>query len=167
MFWSQTRKNHGLEHATISLLLQSGFQGSYVAGYSIPSGFFILGNLPTANVANSASEALKRLNNGESSLAISPFCGTNIVVTAALTTLITIIAYHANSKLAGKLTQSLIGAIWATVLAKPLGRFIQQRYTTSADLAEIQIGKIVMSRIGNVTIHWVPTYLQKPKHNPK
>ena len=65
--WAKTKRNHGLEHATISLLLLPSASGRPVAGYSIPAGFLVLGDIPTQQVEESAHEALRRMQAGEGS----------------------------------------------------------------------------------------------------
>ena len=85
--WRKTKRNHGLEHATIALLLgRPTGEGRPVAGYSIPGGFFVVGDIPTERVKDAAREALRLMQEGERGLAVSPFCGTTILVTAALAT---------------------------------------------------------------------------------
>jgi len=46
---SRIRRNHGLEHATLNILSQR-FPNQTLAGYSVPAGFYILGDVPTAQV---------------------------------------------------------------------------------------------------------------------
>ena len=48
-----TRRNHGLEHATI-YILSGHFPGKALAGHSNPGGFFILGDVPTESVREAA-----------------------------------------------------------------------------------------------------------------
>ena len=43
------RRNHGLEHATINIL-SLRFPYRRIMGYSFPDGFFILGEIPTADL---------------------------------------------------------------------------------------------------------------------
>src|SRR5690348_7827430 len=81
---SATRRNHALEHATIHIL-SSRHPRLAMAGHSNPTGFFLIGDLSGEDVRSAAAEALSRLQNGESQLAIHPGCGTNYVVTGALT----------------------------------------------------------------------------------
>ncbi len=61
---SRIRRNHGLEHATINILSQR-FPYRRLAGYSFPGGFFILGDIPTADLREAVIQALVRMNNGE------------------------------------------------------------------------------------------------------
>src|SRR5512141_1324773 len=79
----ETRRNHALEHATIHILSER-FPGRPMAGHSNPTGFFLIGDLPSEQVREAVSEALTRLKNGESHLAIHEGCGTNYVVTGGL-----------------------------------------------------------------------------------
>ena len=85
-WWERTKRNHGLEHGTITLLLSGVKAPQPMAGYSTPAGFLVVGSLATDAVRESAEEALRRMKAGEAELAVSPFCGTNIVVGAALVT---------------------------------------------------------------------------------
>src|SRR5512140_1336514 len=82
-FVSDTRRNHALEHATIHILSER-FLGQHMLGHSNPTGFLLVGELPTEDVREAASEALSRLQNGEHYLAIHEGCGTNYIVTAGL-----------------------------------------------------------------------------------
>jgi len=74
-----TRRNHALEHATLHLLAEK-FPHVQMGGYSIASGFFIMGDLPQDAVRDAASNALARLRSGEKDLAIHPGCGTNFAI---------------------------------------------------------------------------------------
>ena len=82
--WHKTIRNHGLEHATISLLMQEFKLRGPLAGYSIPYGFFILGNATLDQIRKSVALALLQFQDGEKGLAISPYCGTNILTSACL-----------------------------------------------------------------------------------
>jgi hypothetical protein len=79
-----TRKNHAWEHATIGLLLQRGQVRGGVAGRATANGFYVFGRVAQRDVVLAAVESLARLQQGEAELAISPFCGTNLVVTGLL-----------------------------------------------------------------------------------
>ena len=79
---SRIRRNHALEHATLSILGRKTAQLS-AAGYSDTSGFFIIGNVSTDQLREATTEALHRLQAGEAHLAIHPFCGTNFAAASA------------------------------------------------------------------------------------
>ena len=82
-FILETRRNHALEHATLHVLAEK-HPTQPMAGHSNPTGFFILGELPTDDIQSAAAQALARLRAGESELAIHPGCGTNLATTALL-----------------------------------------------------------------------------------
>ena len=77
------RRNHALEHATIAVMMNK--QGPMrVVGRASPDGFFVWANVTTERLREFAAEALGRLQKGEAHLAVSPLCGTNLVVASAL-----------------------------------------------------------------------------------
>ncbi|MCD4738497.1 MAG: DUF6391 domain-containing protein, partial [Anaerolineae bacterium] len=84
------RRNHALEHATINLLgrLQSGSQ---TVGISGPRGFTLYTNLTIEEVYPAVQQALAALQQGRAELAIHPNCGTNLLTTALLTTITTVL----------------------------------------------------------------------------
>src|SRR3990170_8497298 len=77
------RRNHALEHATIAFMLarQAPMR---VVGRASPDGFYVWANVATDKLREFADEALGRLQRGESHLAVSPLCGTNLVVAGIL-----------------------------------------------------------------------------------
>lgn len=156
-FWEKIRRNHGLEHATISLLLPSMRHNSVVAGYSLPSGFLILGEVATEQVVEQANAALKRMRNGERELAVSPFCGTNIVVAAALATLGTAIPLWMGRRGLKALNRAYSNATLALVASRPIGRIVQERLTTSADVEMVRVTRVQRYDVGPATVHWVAT----------
>ena len=75
----RVRNNHALEHATLHVLQEKGLK-SRLGGISDVGGFWIYGDVETEAIFTAAQEALKRLADGESELAVHPNCGTNIAV---------------------------------------------------------------------------------------
>ncbi|MDA0799859.1 MAG: DUF6391 domain-containing protein [Chloroflexi bacterium] len=158
-FWEKTKRNHGLEHGTISLLLSRMPHDQPMAGYSIPGGFFVVGDLTTEQIRETSSEALSRMQAGEADLAISPFCGTNIVVGAALATAGTLLGYRLGGRGMRGVNRAFSNAALAIVASRPVGRTVQQKYTTSADVGTMSVVDITRYQLGKVTIHWVSTAL--------
>ncbi len=79
----RVRQNHGLEHATVALMLAR--QGPMrIVGRSDHGGFYIYARVDTDRLREYAEEALVRLQRGEEHLAVSPMCGTNIAVAGVL-----------------------------------------------------------------------------------
>ena len=146
--WEKTKRNHGLEHATIALLLSPSVSGRPVAGYSIPLGFLVLGDIPTQQVEESAHEALRRMQAGEGNLAVSPFCGTNIVVGAALATMASLAGFRMAGGGSRGLSRAFSNTMFAIVASRPLGRLVQERCTTSADVGSMSIRSVRRHRLG-------------------
>src|SRR5512136_3150152 len=81
-----TRRNHGLEHATIHVL-SALKPGRPLAGRSTPYGFYLYGDVGDEEVQAAVSDAWQRLRHGERQLAIHPGCGTNYLVSGAAASL--------------------------------------------------------------------------------
>jgi hypothetical protein len=135
--WIQNiRRNHALEHATVQLMLARLGPTFHLVGRAASDGFFIYGAIPADVLTECAHEALARLKGGESYWAITPLCGTNILVTGMLSSLATIAVMKTARK--GKWDKAMTASTIAVVLARPIGRWLQ-RYTTSADLERTEI----------------------------
>jgi hypothetical protein len=145
-----TRRNHGLEHATIHIL-SGQFPGKALAGHSNPRGFFILGDVPTTSVREAATEALARMRNGESNLAVHPGCGTNYVVAGALAGTLAWLGMS-GAKTGRQRRERLPLVILLSTLgfmaSQPLGPVIQQRITTSGDPGDLVIVDVYCVRKG-------------------
>jgi len=83
-------------------------------------------------------EALQRLQAGQASLAVSPLCGTNIVVTAALAALgaTLMLAFGRGGQ---RLPNAFLAAMACAVAGQPGGRIVQRHLTTLADHGEVEI----------------------------
>jgi hypothetical protein len=148
-----TRQNHALEHATMHVLSQ---RNPYLrlVGRSTPSGFFIYGPLDTQEVANAATEALLRLQQGEAHLAIHPRCGTNLVVTSVLagTAAFGATLGRPRSRL-DRLPLALMAATLAAIVAQPLALKIQEQITTSAEVEGLYIAEVTRQEKGRLVVH--------------
>lgn len=131
------RKNHALEHATVAVLLAK-HGPMRIAGRASPDGFYLLGSLDEAEIDAAAREALRRLRAGESSLAVSAHCGTNIAV-AGLAAGLAAAAVVASGPAWKRFPNAVTAAMLAVVAAQPLGRRVQRHVTTSADLRDVEI----------------------------
>ena len=132
------RRNHALEHATISVMLSRHGPRTRVLGRAAPDGFYIYGDVPTEDLRQFAHEGLERLQRGESSLAVSPLCGTNLAVAGVLAGLASLLAMGSQSRVDG-LPRALMAAVVAVVAAQPLGRWVQKHVTTSPELDDVRI----------------------------
>jgi hypothetical protein len=142
---NQTRRNHALEHATLTLLAKK-FPRTRMMGYSDMNGFWLLGDLQTDDVAQAASEALERLRNGQKSLAIHPNCGTNFATTGILAGSAAWLALlGTDDRVSSKFDRWPLAVAFATVaviLSRTLGPKMQAKVTTLADPGNMQITEI-------------------------
>jgi hypothetical protein len=156
---SRLRRNHGLEHATITILSQR-FPYRPLAGYSFPFGFFLLGDIPTEHVREAVIQALARMNNGERYLAVHPNCGTNYVasgvVAGALAWLGMAGAKDKRDRVE-RLPLVMALAIVGFIISQPLGPKIQERITTSGDPQGLSVVDIVPLQLGRLSVHRVIT----------
>jgi hypothetical protein len=137
----ETRRNHALEHATIHILSER-FPGRSMAGHSNPTGFFLIGDLPTEAVREVVSEALARLQNGEYQLAIHEGCGTNYVVTGGLAALFAYLGMsgtRTNRERLERIPLVMLLSIIAFIIGRPLGPALQMRVTTQPDPAGLAL----------------------------
>ena len=139
------RRNHALEHATISILLSRHGPHMRVIGRAAPDGFYIYGDIPTERLKEFAHEGLARLQRGESHLAVSPLCGTNLAVAGVLAGLASLFAMGSRNRLQG-IPGAIMAAMLAVIAAQPLGRLVQKHVTTSPELDGIRI--ISVERMG-------------------
>ena len=160
----RTRRNHGLEHATIHVL-SGRVQGLQMAGRSSEGGFILLGDAPTETIEASVHEALRRMRSGEHGLAIHPNCGTNLVTTGFLTSMAGILGVTGASRkdTFNRLPVVMILMMGALLFSQPLGMQLQKYFTTDGDPADLEIVSVTRSQMtlpfgrGPMTIHRVTT----------
>ena len=140
----KVRRVHGLEHATIHILSRRVRHVSF-SGLSIPFGFWLVGNVEPEEVSYAANEALRRLQAGESTLAIHPRCGTNLAVSGMLTGLTGFFASFSldpKEHWIEKLPRVIAAATIAMIFAGPIGFAVQENVTTSPDASNLRLGNI-------------------------
>ena len=123
-------------------------------GRAASDGFYIYGDVPTELVKESAEEALKRLQRGESGLAVSPFCGTNLAVAGILAAVSSFMAMT-RRKGVERFSNAILAATMAVLAAQPLGRLVQKRFTTLADVSGLSIAGVKRSHNGRWLSHKV------------
>ena len=152
------RRNHAIEHATVTLMLERGMRVP-MGGYSISPGFIIWSRAPLEYVSLAAWDALDLLKAGNSELATSPYCGTNIVsfvVVGALAARI----FTGSKKGFWSILRGAVAAVLAAVLlGRPLGRLIQRHFTTLPDVEGVELLEIRELLRTPVSIVWVRTSL--------
>jgi hypothetical protein len=147
---NSVRRNHALEHATIAVMLMR--QGPVrVLGRAARDGFYIYADVQAETLREFADEALLRLQKGESGLAVSPLCGTNLVVGGLLAGAGAYLAATLRRRPADGFATALAAAIVGVLASQPLGRLVQKHYTTSPDLRGVRIVAVErMSPLGNL-----------------
>ncbi|MFW5940580.1 MAG: DUF6391 domain-containing protein [Chloroflexota bacterium] len=151
---SRTRRNHGLEHATIHVLSEHHKHFS-AQGHSDFRGFNlnIYGDIAEPEVAEAVQEAYRRMKDGESHLAVHPNCGTVLLTTATLGALASQTAFSLEQRRQRRpkmdlsvffngLPSAILAGVVSLILAKPLGMAIQARFTTEGDLGDMEIARV-------------------------
>jgi hypothetical protein len=133
-----TRRNHALEHGTVSIMLGRTGPSLRLVGRAVSDGFYIYGRVPTKLLTECADEALARFHRGEGSLAVTPLCGTNIAVAGIFTGILATMAMGGERRW-DRLPNVFSAAMLGVVLSQPAGRWLQQYVTTSADLGDVRI----------------------------
>jgi len=156
---SRIRRNHGLEHATLNVLSQR-FPNQTLAGYSVPAGFYILGDVPTAQVREAVIQALARMQTGERYLAIHATCGTNFAAAgfvAGLLAWLGVAGAKSKREKVERLPLVIALVTLGLILSQPLGPVIQARITTSGDPGDLAIVDVSLIRFGRLIVHRVIT----------
>jgi hypothetical protein len=160
---SRTRRNHGLEHATIHVLSEKHKHFS-AQGHSDFRGFHlnIYGNIDEEEVLAAVEEAYQRLKAGEHQLAVHPNCGTVLLTTATLGALASQSAFGLEQRrqrrprmdfsvFANGLPSAILAGVLALIVAKPLGMAIQARFTTEGTLGDLEVTRVRRIRPSLVT----------------
>jgi Domain of unknown function (DUF6391) len=161
----RTRRNHALEHATIHVLSQR-LKSLSAAGRSDASGFWLMGNVDTAAVESAAAEALRRMRNGEASLAIHPNCGTSLLTTATFVSMAgwlgSLGVKRGMAQYASRLPTVLLLSMVGLVISRPVGLQLQEHFTTLGQPGDLIIQKITRVERpglfgGTIILHRVET----------
>ena len=154
------RRNHALEHATLQILAQKNARLS-LFGYSDLEGFSVVGNLSTDDLQAAVNEALKRLKAGEWQLAIHPHCGTNFVAGGVVAGLFAWLAMAGSGSGLGKRLEKLpvVMAVvtLGTMLAQPLGPWLQAKVTTEGYIGDLEVVSVTRFQREGAPVHKVRT----------
>ncbi len=144
-----TPKIHALEHATIAVLA-SRFNRKKFSGLSLPFGFFLIGEASIEEVRDAFDIALSRLKAGETTLALSKNCGTNIAVTGALCALTAIAALSGTKSTKERMKRFDLLALSLGFLSRigpELGMLAQKEITTDPNVAGLNVTEIKQTTI--------------------
>lgn len=134
----RTRRNHGLEHATIHMLNRQNYR---LSGRSFDSGFVLLGDVPTEKVEAAVHEALRRMRRGEHGLALHPNCGTNLATTGLLATVVGAAGFGGRGlrTVFDRFSLVMVLMMGVVLLAQPLGMSLQRHITTEGDPGDLEV----------------------------
>jgi len=156
-FITAIRRNHALEHATVTILSER-CPGLRLVGRSDWGGFTLYGSVEAGDVHVAVSEGLCRLHAGERGLAIHSRCGTNLATGVILAGLASRAALSGKRRsLCQKAIELGLGLGAAFVVAQPLGVAIQKRWTTSSDIAGLRVVHIQRSERKGLIVHRIKT----------
>jgi Domain of unknown function (DUF6391) len=139
----RTRRNHALEHATIAVLFERHGQTRGVAALSDPWGFGIVSGFAASEVDEAAGDALERLRAGQTQLAVTDLCGSNLIVTGTIAAVAVLTAGQGKWR---NLPAAISAAALASVAAKPVGRWVQHTFTTDTTGMDSLVVRSVVSR---------------------
>lgn len=147
------RQHHAIEHGTVTLLSQR-LPGVPLMARSDLQGFTLFGDADTHLVEEVAREALRRLQAGESNLAIHPNCGTNLVTSGMLSGMAVMMVTGGRKRpWSDRVPASLLAATLALIFAIPAGRWVQQNVTTSPHVEGLHIKDVTLLKGGPVARH--------------
>lgn len=142
----RVRRNHGLEHATIHVLSRRVKDLKILGGRAVVDGFFVYGTADTDQIRASVEEAITRMRSGEHSLAVHPNCGTGLVTTGFMTSVVTLFGTMGmpnNWKdRISRLPTLIVLSVLAVILSQPTGLSLQKYITTLGDPGDMEVVQI-------------------------
>jgi len=154
---NRVRRNHALEHATISIVTER-HPAVFLRGRSNRRGFYIFGLIATGDLRAAIDEALRRLEVGESHLAIHPRCGTNLAVAGILSGVAASVAASIRPR-QNRFAYAILASIAALIVSPPIGTSAQRHLTTLAEMSGMRVVKVERRRFPFLRepVHWVQT----------
>jgi len=140
----RTRRNHGLEHATIHLLTRHRYN---LSGRSNDSGFVLIGDVPTDKVETAVQEAINRMKKGEHRLAVHPNCGTNLVTAGFLSTLVAWVGFGGGKRrdTYERFPMVMMLMMGVVLFSTPIGMALQKYFTTEGDPGDMELVSVTKS----------------------
>ena len=156
----KVRSNHALEHATLHVLSEK-VTGLKMSGLSDAGGFWLLGEVPTDLIFESAREALKRMQTGETELATHVNCGSNLVPSILASGGLAWLAMAgAGKNMRKKMIRFPLAVLMAMIgfeAAKPAGPILQEKAISTDHLDCMLVREIRCYKRSGLVIHRVIT----------
>ena len=108
-------------------------------------------------MTEASADALDLLRAGHSDLAISPYCGTNIVASALLGGLAATLVRGKSRGIGANFRAAIAAIATASLLSRPVGGFIQRWVTTESEPAGLQINSVREILRSPLSVVWVST----------
>ena len=143
------RKNHALEHATVNVL-EEKYGYSNLSGLAEETGFYINGIISAADVESAAQEGLLRLQQGEKELVIHKQCGTSLTVANLVSAVIFILLLLVTGSFS--LLNMLFAIVISNFVGPQLGVWVQKKFTTSAQVANMEIDGVQLLQSSQVML---------------
>lgn len=154
---NRVRRNHALEHAAITVITER-HPNVFLRGRANSRGFYIFGDVDSAELRSAVDEALQRLRTGEAELALHPRCGTNLAVAGILSGLAAALASQLRPR-QNRFSYAVLASLGALMVAPRIGIETQRHLTTLADPANLHVHAVERRRLSfsRETTHWVGT----------
>jgi hypothetical protein len=155
---TRVRRNHALEHAAITIITER-HPTVFLRGRSNSRGFYIFGEVPTAELRSAVDEGLRRMRAGQADLAIHPRCGTNLAVAGILSGVAAALAAQLKPR-QNRFSYAVLAALGALMVAPRIGTETQRHFTTTPDLGDLEVASIERRSLPFMRepAHWVRTY---------
>ncbi len=140
-FNKRVRQNHALEHATVNVI-EEKFGKTNLSGYAVKDGFKLLGpaDIPPELIFQAAQRGLERMKSGEKNLAIHPRCGSSLLITNFLVSIVVLLTFIGMRFF--NIFYIILALVAINVMAATLGKITQKYITTSTDLRDIVITQL-------------------------
>jgi hypothetical protein len=139
-----TRVAHGLEHACIALLERAGHKAH--EGQTKNNAFVVEiandGRATNDFVRATTEEAIARVAAGQRHLAFTPKCGTSLLVKVVLASMVVIgatIGFALFGVCLPIVLGTILAALVATLLSRPLGLLAQRAWTVSTEFSSVSV----------------------------
>jgi len=123
----------------------------------VAGGYLIWSKAPIEQVSEASTNALNLLRAGHSDLAISPYCGTNIVTSALLGGLAAMLVRGKSRGVGANFRAGIAAIAAASLLSRPVGELIQRWVTTQSEPAGLKINAVREIVRSPISIVWVST----------
>ncbi|HEX5939695.1 MAG TPA: DUF6391 domain-containing protein, partial [Dehalococcoidia bacterium] len=114
-------------------------------GRATHDGFYLYADVSEEQFTEAVHEALGRMKSGEANLAVSPLCGTNIVMAGVMTAIVSLFTVGQKTRLE-RFPNIITATTMGVIAGQPVGRLLQKHVTTSGQVDGVEIVSISRGR---------------------